>query len=297
MNLVQTYALLDDPTAEKKEGAVRINRAEAESWNKRGYGIFHTVNCFFLNRKKENLREINAWYVDIDTGDKKEMWDKLMSALIPTMIVETKKGYHAYWKAKDGTVENWRQIMENRLIPFFNADKKAKDTARLLRTPGFFHMKDPKDPFLIKKVHYKHVEYSEREMFIYFKDVVSEKKQKKLHKAIIKQLPLKGSFWDKVWNLNCEYALSKISGDDIVKGEVFSFRENSNGTKNIYVNGKSTSCWIDLDGRIGSCDSGGPTIAAWIHWYGHQYTIVVDFLKNKFPELNDKEVEGQISLL
>jgi hypothetical protein len=180
-NLVQTYVIHDtDPSAHG--GAIRINRAEAKKWNEKGFGVFHTVQEFFHKRRISNLRHINAWAVDLDGGTKEDMLKTILSGLVPTMIVETKNGFHVYWKAKDATAENWRPIMEHRLVPFYKADKKAKDLARILRTPGFYHMKNPTDPFLVKVVHYKHVEYTEREMFRRYKDLVTLNKQTKLHK-------------------------------------------------------------------------------------------------------------------
>lgn len=294
MNLVQTYALPD--SKESRGGAIRINRAHAQEWNAKGYGIFQTVNQFWTKRQTKNLVCINAWIVDIDGGDKELAWKKLMSGLVPTMIVETKNGYHGYWKAKDGTVDNWSAIVQNRLIPFYDSDKKAKDLARLLRVPGFYHLKDPANPFMVKKVHYAHVEYTEREMLAFYKDNVTSKKQKRLHNKIIKEQSVEGSFWDRVWSLNCMAALQKLSGHEYVKGETFEFKENASGTHNIYVNGKSTSCWIDADGRIGSFDEGGPTVAAWLNWYGHPWPRVIEMIKELFPETIEQKQEEQLRL-
>lgn len=292
-NLVQTYVLHDsDPAAHG--GARRINRKDAHAWNAKGFGVFHTVQAFYLNRRKENFRGINAWYVDMDEGTKEAMFETLKRGLIPTMIVETKKGYHAYWKAKDATVLNWKQIIENRLVPYYKADKKAQDLARILRTPGYLHMKDPANPFPVKRVHYQHVEYSEREIFQFYPDAVTASKQKRQHNRTCKEHPMAGSFWDRVWNLNCEYALEKLSGTPHVDGEVYEFKQNASGTKNIYVNGKSTSCWVDLDGRIGSTDSGGPTIAKWLNWYRKDYARTVEIISEVFPEC---KTESQITLL
>lgn len=295
MNLVQTYALPDQK--ESRGGAIRINRGDAAEWNAKGYGIFQTVNQFWLKRKISHLVCVNAWIVDIDGGDKEAAWAKLKTGLVPTMIVETKNGYHAYWKAKDGTVENWKSIVENRLIPFYDSDKKAKDLARLLRVPGFYHLKDPANPFLVQKVHYEHVEYSEREMFSFYRDIETPKKQRRLHNAMKKESNLSGDFWDRVWSIDCAYALEKLSGSEAVKGELFDFKENASGTFNILVNGKSTSCWIDRDKRIGSFDKGGPTIAAWLHWYGHPWPKVVEILKQNFPELMNENLSEQMSLV
>ena len=287
---VKTYALHDSDKS--LGGVVKINRLDAPKWNARGYGIFHTVQTFYKERRIENLRYINAWAVDIDGGNKEEMLVKIKSGLNPTMVVESKNGFHVYWRATDATQHHWRAIMEHRLIPFYKADKKAKDLARLLRVPGYYHMKDPQDPFLIKVVHYQHVTYTEREMLQFYKDLETPKLQKKLHNRTKKAHPIEGDFWERVWNLNCEYALSRLSGSPYVAGEIYDFKQNTSGTLNIIVNNKSSSCWIDRDGRIGSMDEGGPTIAQWLNWFHKDYRKVVEIIKEVFPEC-----QTQITLL
>lgn len=282
-NLVQTYALHDtDPQGHG--GAIRINRKDAHKWNSKGYGIFHTVNEFHGRRILANLVFINSWYVDIDKISKEEMIKLIATGLVPTMVVETKNGYHVYWKAKNATKESWRQIMELRLIPFYKGDRKAKDLTRILRTPGFNHMKNPEEPFPVKVVFYKHVEYSEDDMFKFYKDLKTQKKQKDKHTKAKKEFPMSGDFWENVWNLDCEDALSKLSGTSHVGGETYEFKINSGGTKQIYVNGKSSSSWIDENQRIGSLDNGGPTIAQWLNWFHKDYRKTVQIIEEVFPQ-------------
>ncbi len=286
-NLAQTYVFHDsDPT---QRGAIRINRKNAQEWNEKGYGIFHTVQEFFGPRRIENLTHINAWAVDLDKGTKEEMLARISKGLPPTMLVETKNGYHVYFSAKDATSENWKLIVENRLVPFYEADKKAKDLARLLRVPGFYHMKDPANPFMVKVVSSRTVEYTEREMFQFYKDLTTPKKQKLLHNRTKKDFPMDGSFWDQVWGLDCFEALTALSGSDHVGGETYDFKQNTSGTLNIIVNGKSSSSWIDTEGHIGSMDDGGPTIAQWLNWFHKDYSKVVQIIKEVFPQCKAQE--------
>lgn len=309
-NLVQTYALLDtDPGA---RGAFRIKREQASEWNSKGYGIFHTVQEFRGPRRVSNLVHINAWAVDVDVAKyvaspeaistglplgehggnptnqinlyKQKILADIQRGLIPTMVVETKNGFHIYWKAKDATQENWKAVMEHRLVPYYQADKKAKDLARILRTPGYYHLKNPAEPFLVRVIHSSKVEYSEREMLTFYPDVVTPEIQKKAHRKAMRENPGRKPFWEAVWNLDCEDALTRLSGSAHVGFETYTFRENASGTKNIYVNGKSTSCWIDREGRIGSMDEGGPTIAAWLNWFHKDWSKTIAIIKEVFPE-------------
>jgi hypothetical protein len=150
-NQVQTYAFHDSDPAIQKQGFTRIKRSDAHDWNQKGYGIFQTVNWFIGPRRKSKLQGINAWAVDIDTGSKEQMLLKIHQGLIPTLVVETKRGYHLYWKAKDGSERTWKAIVWDRLVPFYGADRNAKDLCRTLRVPGFLHQKDLANPFLVKE--------------------------------------------------------------------------------------------------------------------------------------------------
>lgn len=151
------FALHDNDEKLKLKGQIDITKKFfdiqegdiAGRGNKKGYGIFWVVNDFEGSRKKENLTKINYWYCDIDEGSKPEQIERLKRLLIPpSFIIETKNGYHCYWAVKgDATLENFEKI-EAKLIELLHGDKHCKDPLRLLRCPGYYHMKNPKEPFL-----------------------------------------------------------------------------------------------------------------------------------------------------
>lgn len=284
------YAILDKKrTTEPLErlntipGAILIQESEAKSYNENGYGIFWTVNEFDGERKKENLKKIKSWAIDIDGCVKKDVIKKLKNYLFPSLIIETKNGLHIYWDALDGTINGYREILETRLIPLFKADKKAKDVARLLRVPGYYHLKDPNNPFLIKELWRLDVAYTERQMLRNF----PIQETKSIKKQISKDLKINETQneWENIWNMDCEVALKRISGKSFVNYEIYSFKNNANGTKQIIVNDKITSCWIDQEKRIGSLDRGGPTIFQWINWYQKNKKITAEILKEEFSEI------------
>ena len=68
--------------------------------------------------------------------------------LPPSIRVETKKSVHAYWllagdNPGDVYADDWREV-QRRLIAYFGSDDKIKNPARLMRLPGFDHLKlDP----------------------------------------------------------------------------------------------------------------------------------------------------------
>lgn len=281
----QWYRMFDpDP-----KGVFEIKREEAEKWNEQNFGIFWAVNSFRGRRRIENLLRINAWAVDIDQGTKDEQWAKIRRGLKPSLIVETKRGFQIYFLAVDADPENYTHILKDRLTPFYGGDQKAMDLPRILRVPGFYHCKDPKDRFMVERIHHEDIRYTEEDIFYFYR--VPKKlatpivEKRKFRAEFTSAHPDGGSIWERIWNMNCEYALEKLSGHTTVNFEVFTFKKVPRGRLNILVNGKSTSCWLDSDRRIGSSDGGGPSIYQWVRWYGHSKEKTLSILKEVFPEL------------
>lgn len=259
---------------------------DALRWNEAGWGIFHAVNEFEgLARRIDALKRINSWYCETDGIPKTKVIETLKRGLIPSLVVESKRGYHIYWDAEDATVLDYESI-QDRLISFFDADEGVKDLARILRAPGFNHVKNPKEPFLVKEVFRSSHVYKQKSMQYFFK-VSPKHEQNIIQKQVVREA-LKDCGGHAVWKyfieLNCENALNILSGSSYVNGEVYSFKASSKGTKQIYVNSLRSQCWIDLQGKIGSHTKGGPTIFNWLKWFGHSNREVVSILKQYFPQ-------------
>jgi hypothetical protein len=163
------YALHDwDIALKTKFGSFAIDENKAVDLNKQGYGIHFTPNDFSGDRKKDNITKINYWFADIDEGLKTEQMDKIDKLLLkPSIVVESKRGYHLYWCAVDASIENFRLIQEG-IINKIGSDPGLKDPARLMRLPGFYHVKDKDAPFLVKKVFSSEDKYTEKEMMYAF---------------------------------------------------------------------------------------------------------------------------------
>jgi hypothetical protein len=295
VNMVQTYVIHDsDEAVRSKQGAIRINRNEAQAWNEKGYGIFQTVQSFDdAGRKIERLVGVNAWAIDMDGGNKPDQMARIEKGLPPTQIVETKNGYQVYWACADTSLavlkETFRQVMRNRLVPFYGADRRAWDLARVLRVPGFFHLKDPRDPFLVKRVHFEPVTYKLEDMITFYKDVVAEEEAKKEFRKLSREGFEGKGFFERLGACDQSELLTRLSGIPEVRGEVFTFRQNGNGKQNILVNGGKTSTFIDQEGRIGSLDGGGPTVYQWLLWYGIEKKRAIEIIKQIAPELEDTQ--------
>ena len=309
--MTRIYRMDDRPDAPSK-AAIRCSVEEARTWNtpERGFGVFATVNDFGdLPRRKDNLRAICAWAVDMDDGTKAEMRAKLLKApLIPTVIVETKRGYQAQWFARPGArAVHWNAIVLERLVPAFGADRNARDLCRILRVPGFLHLKDPKDPFEVKIVWQHRVSYTEAQMGEAWPwrcataervaEVRAEIQAAKSNGSASGDTPSGGEFWAAVANIDCRDALERLSGSGYVNGERFTFRRVSSGNLNIFCDGRGTSCWVDASGKIGSLDKGGPFISHWLRWYGNDWPAVVRALKETFPELREADKRDRAAFI
>lgn len=167
--MYKLYALHDYDKS--KPGMFLIDPKDASVWNKKGYGIHWMPQVFKDDvRRMENLQKIRYWIADIDNGTKEQMMRRVVALPIqPTFIVETKRGFHVYWRAKDATAENY-SLIERGISEFLCADGSLITPTHTLRFPGYYHMKDPRDPFLVKIVWQKPTnEYHESLMLRVFR--------------------------------------------------------------------------------------------------------------------------------
>ena len=200
---MRLYALHDYDQEFKKRGAFEIKKSRVKQYNREGYGIFMAVNEFNGRRRRDNLTKILFWLADIDEGTKDDMMLKIDELTItPSVIVETKKGYHCYWRAIDATVENYTDIEEG-LIKRLNADKGCKDVTRLLRYPSAYHMKDKDNPFLVKVVRLTDREYTEAQMLCAYRLPKTTKNYKKpLEKSTDTDDFLDETRWERIFKLS-----------------------------------------------------------------------------------------------
>ena len=167
-----------------------VDRCEA--LQEKGYGIYKSVNEFFATQEQmeeagvKTMRnnafctKINAVYGDLDiakNGDgtteedlnqKKEMLIKAVREYLePNVIIITKNGIQPIWKLEDTSPENKKRAVNviNGIIEWSktvgSAGDKVKDIARVLRVPGFLHLKS--EPFLVEalEIHKRRFSYEE----------------------------------------------------------------------------------------------------------------------------------------
>lgn len=259
------------------------------------YGIYFSVNPMEeWKRDKASVKMIQTWICDIDTWTKEEQLDLIWNApLTPSLVVESVHGFHLYYLADNPLTEeqftNWNRWLKN----YYNGDAKVcSDTARVLRIPWFYHQKWEKIMVEYRDDLSCGMLYSVDEMTNAFPNqtetnpwVVKQREQ------LNKNLNENDDFWTKASELDNKTMLEEFSWTGRVNWDRITFKRNTAWTEQIYVNNKSTGCWIDRNWLIGSSDKWWPTWIQWLKWYG-----VVDWkelakdLKKNHPELEEKKV-------
>lgn len=102
-------------------------------------GVYFLVNSG--GTRDAEITKYNAFFIENDELSIEEQNFRLdWSPINPSIRVETKKSVHAYWLIDgDCSEDDWRDIQE-RLIAFFNSDKRIKNPARCMRVPWFSHV-------------------------------------------------------------------------------------------------------------------------------------------------------------
>lgn len=137
-----TFQTFDDTKAKRDELARVIHGTLAgcaESLarlNRLGAGIFVTVNRTDGNgRKAENITGLRALFVDEDAPLQKPV------ALEPSILVQADRGKHYYWKVAAGAPLAAFKPAQKHLISYYGSDPEVNDLPRVMRLPGYYHMK------------------------------------------------------------------------------------------------------------------------------------------------------------
>ncbi|MFB9325906.1 DNA-primase RepB domain-containing protein [Paenibacillus aurantiacus] len=135
--IVETYptkALLD-----RRVHALRSNPAEQ-------------LRTLAVSRDSRGQFVLKAQRTDARVAQLKERFLKKYGGMLrQAMIVETKNGYHAYWPIQGGSIAKFVPI-QIALASKFSADPHITNLSRVMRVPGFYHMKNPDRPFLVRVV-------------------------------------------------------------------------------------------------------------------------------------------------
>lgn len=117
---------------------------ELDRLNNQGAGIFTTVNRCAGRRSKDNVTKLRAVHADVDAATDHQR-RTLLESIPPSIIVTSSEPtkLHLYWQLNEANAQEMEAVGKlNRLLASdYGADKAATDISRILRLPGFKHMK------------------------------------------------------------------------------------------------------------------------------------------------------------
>lgn len=123
-----------------------------ENNNKYGWGAFFVVNELDQSldsgrkRTEKMLVRLRAIWCEDDNKRDKPRTDWPIK---PNIIVNSSPGkFHYYWITSTKNVDEWRGVMQT-MVDSYGCDNNAKDPVRVLRLPGFYHMKRIDSPHMV----------------------------------------------------------------------------------------------------------------------------------------------------
>jgi hypothetical protein len=110
-----------------------------------GCGVFIMVNeGDGKGRKAENVVRVRALFIDLDGAP----IEPAASQLKPHIVVESSPNrFHLYWFVSDCPLDQFTPV-QKAIAQKFNGDKSCVDLPRVLRVPGFYHLKG--EPFMTR---------------------------------------------------------------------------------------------------------------------------------------------------
>ncbi len=133
-----------DPKAKIIVGKIDDLWDQLRARNEGGAGVFAAINEMMGNaRNNQSVTKIRTLAADND-GDGIEV-----EAQECSFTVISKRGNHSYWNLQENLKPEEFKKYQRRIAERLGTDKSISDCARVLRVPGFFHMKDARAPFPI----------------------------------------------------------------------------------------------------------------------------------------------------
>lgn len=158
---VFTFQTFDDDAARKDprlnrvlHGTLAQHADELIKLNARGAGVFAMVNrgdgvvhpnertC----RAKASVVAVRALFADLDGAP----LEPVLAAMQPDIVVESSPGrWHCYWLTEDCPLDDFKR-RQKQIAAKFGSDPAVNDLPRVMRLPGFLHLK--KEPFLTRVI-------------------------------------------------------------------------------------------------------------------------------------------------
>lgn len=120
-------------------------------YNANGYGVFCNINAMDgRGNLLENVQFIRAHVVDLDDAiSARANYDRAVASNPqPSFGVQTSPGkFHLYWLVEPYTGNDFYTLQQRKIRQFYDGDRSVIDPTRVLRVPGFYHLKG--EPYLV----------------------------------------------------------------------------------------------------------------------------------------------------
>lgn len=145
----QTWQTFDDGPHKRRELARVLHGSfdkvlpELLALQGHGAGVFLTINQTDLTgRLATNVVALRSLFVDGDGTQLPTSW-----GCPPSLVVSRAPDrWHAYWLLGEGEPVAGFKEAQLHLAAVYGGDAKVHDLSRVMRVPGFFHLKDPNRP-------------------------------------------------------------------------------------------------------------------------------------------------------
>lgn len=138
-----------DLPAHNYRGTLAQMAETLQSYNANGYGIFCNINEMNgAGRELENIAYIRAHVIDLDDPFTAGAAYQRAVEKQASFATQTSPGkYHVYWRVQPYVGNEFYTLHQRKLIQFYNSDPVIIDATRIIRAPGFLHLKG--EPHLI----------------------------------------------------------------------------------------------------------------------------------------------------
>lgn len=132
-------------------GSLSSVRDALLSYNQQGYGIFMCINAMNgQGNTLEHVEHIRTHVVDMDDlFTSQAAYQRAVSSQpLPHLAVQSSPNkFHVYWLVEPYVGNDFYTTQQRKLAQLYDGDKQIIDACRVMRVPGFYHLKA--EPFLV----------------------------------------------------------------------------------------------------------------------------------------------------
>ncbi len=139
--------LMDRKMARVRFGSLEEHAEELIGLNRQGAGVFCTPNIVTGDRRiSNNVSRVTSLWADQDQLNA----PRPQFGIEPHIVVESSPGkFHYYWLVDNCPLDQFKPA-QKRIAQLCHSDSTVCDLARVMRLPGFFHLKS--EPFMTRIV-------------------------------------------------------------------------------------------------------------------------------------------------